>query len=87
MGTGYKSKGYGLNNMSLFSRKKEYPKLRAGGHDIVLRCSICNGEQVICLRDKESGDLREIMLVNSEDDLRGFCKANGISEDEIRKVY
>ena len=77
--------------MSLFSKGKEYPKLpesvAAGDQEIVLRCSICNGEQVICLRDKETGELKDFMLVISENELQGFCKANGIREDEIRKVY
>ena len=73
--------------MSLFAKKPKYPKLPEGGHEVVLRCSICNGEEVICLKDKESGELREIMLVNSPDDLEGFCEVNGLSAADIKKVY
>ena len=73
--------------MSLFNKKPKFPKLPEGDYDIVLRCSICNGEQVLCLKDRSSGDMRELMLVNEPDDLEGFCKANGISVDDIRKVY
>ena len=73
--------------MSLFNKKSKFPKLPEGDYDIVLRCSICNGEQVLCLKDRSSGDMRELMLVNDPDDLEGFCKENGISADDIRKVY
>lgn len=73
--------------MSFFSRKSEYPKLPSGNFDVVLRCSICNGEEVVCLKDRHSGELRELMLVKSPEDLQGFCEANGISPDSIKKVY
>ena len=67
--------------------KQKYPVLKDPAGEIVLRCSICNGEQVICVKSKGSNDLREIMLVNSDDDLEGFCKANGLDPASIRKVY
>ena len=73
--------------MSLFKKRSKYPKLPDGDHEVVLRCSICNGEEVVCLKDKESGELREIMLVSSPEDLEGFCKENGISVENIKKVY
>ena len=73
--------------MSLFNKKSKFPKLTEGDYDIVLRCSICNGEQVLCLKDRATGDIRELMLVNDPNDLDGFCKENGISVDDIRKVY
>jgi len=72
--------------MSIFNKAK-YPKLPKGDNDIVLRCSICNGEQVLCLKDRVSGEMRELMLVNDEEELYGFCKQNGISVNEIKKVY
>ena len=73
--------------MSLFAKKSKYPKLPEGDHEVVLRCSICNGEEVICLKDKESGELREIMLVSSPEDLEGFCEENGLNAGDIKKVY
>lgn len=72
--------------MSLFNKAK-YPKLPEGDYNIVIRCSICNGEQVLCLKDNVSGEMRELMLVNDEEELFGFCKQNSISIDEIKKVY
>lgn len=74
--------------MGLFSKKqKEYPKMPAGDYEPVLRCSICTGEQVLCAKDRNTGNLLEIMFIKSPADIEGFCAANGISPDEIRKVY
>ena len=58
--------------MGLFSRKKAAPALPefpAEEYEPVLRCSICTGEQVACMREKSSGRLREVMLIRSEEDL------------------
>ena len=74
--------------MGLFSRKRsEYPKMPAGDCEPVLRCSICTGEQVLCAKERNTGKLIEIMLVKSPAQLDGFCSANGISPDDIEKVY
>ena len=74
--------------MGLFGKKKmEYPRMPEGNYDPVLRCSICTGEQVLCARDRETGELHEIMLIRKPDDLDGFCDANGIASSEIQKVY
>ena len=74
--------------MGLFARKKkEYPKMPEGDFEPVLRCSICTGEQVLCARDRETGELHEIMLIRKPDDLAGFCDANGIASSDIQKVY
>lgn len=74
--------------MGLFSKqKKEYPKMPAGGHDPVIRCSICTGEQVICARNRETGELHELMLVRDPADIDGFCAANGIDPVAVEKVY
>lgn len=73
--------------MSLFTKKTEYPRLPVGDYEIVLRCSICNGEQVVCLKDRRTDEMRDLMLVRDSEDLQGFCDANKIKMDSIRKVY
>ncbi len=73
--------------MGLFSRKKEkLPEFPPERFEPVLRCSICTGEQVACMRERESGKLREIMLIRDADDLETFRKNYGVT-GEIRKVY
>lgn len=74
--------------MSIFARKKkEVPIIDRSRGQAVLRCSICNGEQVICFEDAHTGELSELMLVRSHVDLEDFCRANGITADSIRKIY
>ena len=48
--------------MGLFSRKREAPALSEfppEDYEPVLRCSICTGEQVACMRERSSGRLRD----------------------------
>ena len=74
--------------MGLFSKKKtEYPKMPQGDYVPVLRCSICTGEQVLCAKERSTGHLLELMLIKSPAQLEGFCEANGISQEDIEKVY
>ena len=73
--------------MGLFNKKKsEYPKMPEGCEP-VLRCSICTGEQTLCARDIGSGKIHELMLIRKPEQLEGFCAHNGISPEDIQKVY
>ena len=73
--------------MGLFSKKKtEYPKIPEGCEP-VLRCSICTGEQTLCVRDKKTGELHELMLITDPAYLDGFCSANRLSANDIQKIY
>ncbi|MCR5788685.1 MAG: aspartate dehydrogenase [Lachnospiraceae bacterium] len=51
----------------------------------VLRCSICNGEQVAGLRDIRTGRFEEIMLVKNGDDLKRFQEMAGT--EDIPREY
>ena len=63
--------------MGLFGKKKistpviEYnpEKQRA-----VLKCSICNGEQVVGFKDKQTGHFTEVMLIKNGQDLDAFME-------------
>ena len=78
----------GGRNMGLFSRKKktepevlfdaqkEYP---------VIRCSICNGEQVAGFKDRATGHFREYMLIRSSAELEEFKTRCGV--ENIAKEY
>ena len=62
-----------------FDRGKQYP---------AMRCSICTGEQVACMRERETGKLRELMLIRSDEDLRSFRRMTGLRDgEEIQKFY
>ena len=77
--------------MGLFSRKK--PKDTKLEYDRetetpILRCSICNGEQVAGFMEKTGGSFSEVMKISTPEDLEEFRKMYGIPDDEeIEKVY
>ena len=51
----------------------------------VLKCSICNGEQVGGLRNITTGEFREVMFVRGSEDLNLFKNITG--EQTIEKIY
>ena len=52
----------------------------------VIKCSICNGEQVVGFKDIHTGAFEEVMLIRNEADLDAFRKEYGIAGD-IGKIY
>ncbi len=54
-----------------YDREKEYP---------VLRCSICNGEQVAGFKDRSTGHFREITFIRNEEELEKFMKQCGVTQ-------
>ena len=73
--------------MGLFrKRAPEPPRFPPEDFEPVLRCSICTGEQVACMRERETGRLRELMLIRTEADLDAFRRTYGVS-GEIRRIY
>ena len=52
----------------------------------VLKCSICNGEQVAGFKDIHTGKIEEVMLIKNQADLDAFKKMYAIDE-EIEKEY
>lgn len=62
--------------------KKEYDRenLRP-----VLKCSICNGEQVAGFKNLRTGKFEEIALIRDQKELREFMETYDISE--IEKEY
>ena len=72
----------------LFSRKK--PKDTKLEYDRetetpILRCSICNGEQVAGFRNRNTGRFREAYVIRSHEELEEFRKMCGV--DQIPKEY
>ena len=74
--------------MGLFGKKKvstpviEYDpeKQRA-----VLKCSICNGEQIAGFKDKQTGHFTEVMLIKNGQDLDAFMEMYDLSA--VTKEY
>ena len=66
-------------------KKKEIDTYDKVNQIPVVKCSICNGEQVAGFQDKQTGKFTEVMLIRDEDDLEAFMEKYGISE--MKKVY
>lgn len=71
---------------------KKDVKITVGGqkYDIetqkpVLKCSICNGEQVAGFKDTRTGKFEEIALIRNPRELDEFMRTYGI--EEISKEY
>ena len=75
--------------MELFKRKKEesLPRIQSDKYELVLRCSICTGEQVLCKKDRENGSLQELVPIRSYEDLRKICELNNIDPGSVKKIY
>lgn len=75
--------------MDLFRRKKKgrYPEIQTDRYEPVLRCSICTGEQILCLRDKKDGSVHELMLIRSAEELRTVCEINNIAPEAVKRIY
>ena len=70
----------------LFSKNKEemIPYDRERKRPVV-RCSICNGEQVAGFKDLQTGKFEEFTLIRDEEELRNFMAKCGV--DDIEKEY
>lgn len=72
--------------MSLFKKKIEFKNYDKEMKIPVLKCSICNGEQVAGFKDTRTGRFEEVMFIQSEKDLELFKKQYNI-DTEIVKEY
>ncbi len=74
--------------MGLFKKREaEPPRFPPEQFEPVIRCSICTGEQVACMRERGTGRLREVMLLRTPEDLAAFCRQYGCKAEEIKKIY
>ncbi|MBP3218202.1 MAG: aspartate dehydrogenase [Lachnospiraceae bacterium] len=66
----------------MFGRKKEQKKAAfdPARQKPVLRCSICNGEQVAGFKDLETGAFTELKLIRSPQELQELCELYGVTE-------
>ncbi len=71
----------------MFWKKKEKEKktFDASQYKPVLRCSICNGEQVAGFKNLQTGKFEEAALIRSEHELKEFMELYGL--EQIEKEY
>ena len=56
----------------IFKKKQEKQTYDREHQKPVLKCSICNGEQVAGFKDLRTGKFQEVMLIRNDRDLRKF---------------
>ena len=52
-----------------------------------IRASICTGEQTAGFISRETGAFTGIMLINSPEDRKRFCKEFGVKDTDIKIIY
>lgn len=72
--------------MRFFKKKSEQKTYDKENQKPVLKCSICNGEQVAGFQDIRTGRITEIMFIRDKKDMELFRSQYGI-EEEITKIY
>ena len=81
----------GRRMMKLFRKEKPAPAAPAWPreqYEPVIRSSICTGEQVACMRERETGKLHEVMLLRTAADREEFCRLAGIEDPaSLKTVY
>ena len=73
--------------MGLFRRKAQTSSVTydPATQKPVMKCSICNGEQVAGFKNRLTGEFTEVMLIRNQDDLDFFKKMYNL--DEVSKEY
>lgn len=72
--------------MGLFRKKTKKQTYDRENQKPVLKCSICNGEQVAGFQNIHTGSFEEVMLIRGASDLREFREQYDVTE-EITKIY
>lgn len=66
----------------MFGKKTRVKKLNydPAEQKPVIKCSICNGEQVAGLKNIKTGKVEEIMVIRGEQDLETFKQMCGVTD-------
>ena len=70
----------------MFFKKTETKTYDKENEKPVIKCSICNGEQVAGFQNIHTGAFKEVMLIRTRGNLSSFMKEYGIT-GEIEKIY
>lgn len=69
----------------MFHKKSEAKTYDKENQRPILKCSICNGEQVAGFKDIRTGKFEEVMFIRSQRDLDAFMQMYGVTD--IKKEY
>lgn len=75
----------------MFFKKKhtttteQLPDFNPTTHCAIIKCSICNGEQVAGFKDRQTGHFTEVMFIRGAEDLLEFKRHYGL--ENVPKEY
>ncbi|MDE7323604.1 MAG: aspartate dehydrogenase [Lachnospiraceae bacterium] len=69
----------------MFKKKKKKAIYDKENQIPILKCSICNGEQVAGFKDIHTGKFQEVMLIRNQKDLDSFKELYGV--ESVGKAY
>ena len=72
--------------MKFFKKKTDKKTYDKENQKPVIKCSICNGEQVVGFQDIRTGSFMEVMLIRGNEDVEHFKEQYGIT-GEISNIY
>lgn len=76
----------GLGSIFRKEKKREHKSFDREQVKPVIRCSICNGEQVAGFQNLQTKKFEEVMILRNPQDLQDFMEQYGITE-KIEKIY
>lgn len=71
--------------MGLFKKKTKVKTYDKDNKKLVIKASICNGEQVAGFKEIHTGKIEEVMLIKSPAELKKFKAMYGIDEEIIKE--
>lgn len=71
--------------MGLFKKKTKVKTYDKDNKKLVIKASICNGEQVAGFKEIHTGKIEEVMLIKSPAELEKFKAMYGIDEEIIKE--
>ena len=71
--------------MGLFKKKTKVKTYDKDNKKLVIKASICNGEQVAEFKEIHTGKIEEVMLIKSPAELKKFKAMYGIDEEIIKE--
>ena len=73
--------------MSWFHKKPEPIPYDRDRQRPAVRRSICTGEMTAGFVDRDTGQFRELMLLDNRKALEEFCQRTGVEEQEMQTIY
>jgi len=71
----------------MFGKKKGFKKIEFNPEEEspLIKCNTCNRDMVAGFKNKKTGEFREVMTVNSDEEIEKFAAACGVTQ--VTKKY